>query len=215
MTGDAREERRAQLLDAAQQVFAAKGYHETKVSDIVAAAGVAQGTFYLYFDSKRAVFDALIRSCAQTFAAAVAGFRPLAETEEADAQALESLARQIQVLLGMYRQNAALMHLLLIKAPATDTEAYLAVEEMRRALAGVIEQNLRTAMLRGRVRPLDPRIAAESVVGMVERVALRWYLGVAETEPAAETPDPAQAADQLARLVLFGLTGRPRSGPAR
>ena len=52
---------RRRLLDAAEQVFAALGYHEASVVKITDAAGVAAGTFYLYFDSKKAIFDELVR----------------------------------------------------------------------------------------------------------------------------------------------------------
>src|SRR6478672_6733328 len=45
-------DRRASLLDAARQIFAVKGVEAARVSEIVARAGVAQGTFYLYFASK-------------------------------------------------------------------------------------------------------------------------------------------------------------------
>lgn len=51
---------RSRLREAAIAVFARKGFHETKVSDIVAEAGVSQPTFYLYFDSKEAAFDAFV-----------------------------------------------------------------------------------------------------------------------------------------------------------
>jgi AcrR family transcriptional regulator len=53
---ETREARRAQILESALTVFATKGYHETSVTDLVDAAGVARGTFYLYFDSKEAIF---------------------------------------------------------------------------------------------------------------------------------------------------------------
>src|SRR3954465_15205498 len=52
-------DRREQLLDAALAVFGAEGYSAAKVSDIVGRAGVAQGTFYLYFRSKQEVMLAL------------------------------------------------------------------------------------------------------------------------------------------------------------
>lgn len=52
--------RRRQILDAAARVFAARGYHETSVADIIQDAGIARGTFYLYFESKRAVFGEMI-----------------------------------------------------------------------------------------------------------------------------------------------------------
>ncbi len=41
-------------------MFAAKGYHGTRISDIIDAAGIARGTFYLYFESKSAIFLELI-----------------------------------------------------------------------------------------------------------------------------------------------------------
>src|SRR5262245_20234579 len=52
-------DRREQLLDAALAVFSAGGHSAAKVSDIVGRAGVAQGTFYLYFRSKPEVMLAL------------------------------------------------------------------------------------------------------------------------------------------------------------
>ncbi|MCA0294179.1 MAG: TetR/AcrR family transcriptional regulator [Actinobacteria bacterium] len=55
-----RDARRAQLVDAAARSFAAKGVNDTSVADIVRAAGVAQGTFYLYFESKDDVVVAVV-----------------------------------------------------------------------------------------------------------------------------------------------------------
>ena len=55
-----RAARREQVLSCAVRVFSHKGYHATTVSDIIAEAGVARGTFYLYFKSKRAIFDELL-----------------------------------------------------------------------------------------------------------------------------------------------------------
>src|SRR3954454_7437339 len=51
-------DRRTQLLEAAPSVFARKGYEEATVSEIVTRAGVAQGTFYLYFPGKEALAGA-------------------------------------------------------------------------------------------------------------------------------------------------------------
>ncbi len=57
-----REERQAQILAAAIQLFAEKGFHDTKVSEIAGRAGVSQGTVYWYFDSKEALFEAAFMS---------------------------------------------------------------------------------------------------------------------------------------------------------
>src|SRR4051812_48531371 len=59
------EQRRAKLqaiLDAALDVFADKGFADTRLDDVALRAGVAKGTLYLYFDSKQTLFEALIRS---------------------------------------------------------------------------------------------------------------------------------------------------------
>src|SRR5438046_10621848 len=61
----ARDERRQQLIDAAKDVFAKKGYHAATVDDITRAAGVAKGTFYLYFGEKREVYYELVRTFLQ------------------------------------------------------------------------------------------------------------------------------------------------------
>ena len=54
------QERKQQLLDKAAELFAERGYAETRVIDIVRAAGVAKGLFYWYFDNKEAVFEELV-----------------------------------------------------------------------------------------------------------------------------------------------------------
>jgi AcrR family transcriptional regulator len=63
-----RDRRRAQILKAATGVFAAKGFHQTRISDVIAAAGIARGTFYLYFDSKGELFLGLLRELLQDIA---------------------------------------------------------------------------------------------------------------------------------------------------
>ena len=55
-----REERRERVLRAAMQVFAQKGYHATSVGDIIKQAEIARGTFYLYFENKRQIFEAIL-----------------------------------------------------------------------------------------------------------------------------------------------------------
>jgi AcrR family transcriptional regulator len=57
----AREATGRELLGAALDTFVKKGYHGTTISDIVGAAGVTQGTFYLYYENKADIFSALLR----------------------------------------------------------------------------------------------------------------------------------------------------------
>src|SRR5436190_6193221 len=63
-----RLDRRTQLLSAARAVFAKKGYEDATVSEIVTRAGVAQGTFYLYFPGKEALAGAFAEILSERFA---------------------------------------------------------------------------------------------------------------------------------------------------
>jgi AcrR family transcriptional regulator len=58
-------ERKQQLLDAAEALFASQGYRATRIADICAAAGVAKGLFYWYFETKESLFAELVRSTRQ------------------------------------------------------------------------------------------------------------------------------------------------------
>ena len=55
-------ETRRRLLDAAERVFGELGFYDASIVKITEAAGVAQGTFYLYFASKQEIFEELPRS---------------------------------------------------------------------------------------------------------------------------------------------------------
>lgn len=55
-------ERKQQLLDAAAELFAARGYSATRIADICREAGVAKGLFYWYFPTKGALFAELVRT---------------------------------------------------------------------------------------------------------------------------------------------------------
>ena len=66
-----RESRRASVLKVARQIFSKKGYHDTSIDDLIEAADIARGTFYLYFESKRAIFDELLDHLVTTLQAQV------------------------------------------------------------------------------------------------------------------------------------------------
>src|SRR5215475_16041132 len=66
-----RERTRRELLAAAERVLADKGLHDTKISDIAAAADVGVGTFYLHFPTKEALFDAVVEDTMRRLKATV------------------------------------------------------------------------------------------------------------------------------------------------
>src|SRR5260221_13057588 len=71
-----KSERRQQILSVARDVFARRGYHQMTIDDIALQAGVARGTFYLYFEDKRAVFSDLIDRFASQLTMAIVRIVP-------------------------------------------------------------------------------------------------------------------------------------------
>lgn len=82
------QERKDEILNAAMELFASKGYEQTSVSDIVKKIGVAQGTFYYYFKSKEEVINA---ACERTLASRIEQVKNLVESKQWNA--LEKLTR--------------------------------------------------------------------------------------------------------------------------
>src|SRR3954452_25564840 len=66
-----RESRRSAVLAVARRIFSQKGYHATSIHDLIEGADIARGTFYLYFESKRAIFDELLDDLVATLKAQV------------------------------------------------------------------------------------------------------------------------------------------------
>jgi AcrR family transcriptional regulator len=54
-------DRKEEIIQAGIEVFAARGYYNTHIAQIVEKVGIAKGTFYLYFDSKKDLFVSLIK----------------------------------------------------------------------------------------------------------------------------------------------------------
>lgn len=96
--------RRAELIEAAMRLFADRGLDDTAVSDIVAAAQVAQGTFYLYFESKADVVNAVVVDISEKI---VEGVEEIAD--EADTPALEKIVRMRDALLSVVSEDTALL----------------------------------------------------------------------------------------------------------
>src|SRR5207249_8991221 len=62
-----KEEARSRILDAANKVFAERGYHEATMEDIAKRLGVSKGAIYLYFSSKEDLFEAMVKTAPQAF----------------------------------------------------------------------------------------------------------------------------------------------------
>ncbi len=157
-------ERRQQILNAARDVFARRGYHAAKIDEIVAAAGIARGTFYLYFEDKRAIFEEIVdRTIARLGMAIVrVDLRPSAGTV-AD-QVRENIRRIVHILLEDRATTKILLSDALGVDPAFDRKLLSLYDEM----ATLLGTSLSDGQALGIVREGDVRLMSWLTMGALK-----------------------------------------------
>jgi len=185
----------ARLLDAGGTVFADRGYHASRVDDIVKAAATSHGTFYLYFASKQDLFRAVAVEVATEM---VDLARDLPALDRHDAAADAALRDWLDGFATLYRRHGAFIR--------TWTEAEIADSEI-----GAIGNDLVIEFSRelaGRVRTaapdLDPAVTAFALVSMIERTN---YL----VEGRRLHLDVTQTSQTLAAVTMAALHGAGRT----
>lgn len=187
------EDRRATLLLAARRVFAAKGYHAAGVSDVVEAAGVARGTFYNHFDSKRAIFQAVL---ADLIAEVEGVVQPIDVAQPIPQQVDANLRRMFAVVT-----RPDLGRLLFAEALGLDDECDAALRDFYdRALARMARAIDRGKDL-GVVRPCDSALVARLIIGMIKEPAFQAMLH-------GEPVDQDAVIAELAAMLWVGVVRR-------
>lgn len=159
-------ERRQQILNAARDVFARRGYHAAKIDEIVATAGIARGTFYLYFEDKRTIFEEIVdRTIARVGTAIVrVDVRPSAGSV-AD-QVRENIRRIVQILLEDRATTKILLSDALGVDPAFDRKLLFLYDEMSTLLG----TSLSDGQALGIVSDGDVRLMSWLMMGALKEV---------------------------------------------
>ena len=160
-----RANRRREILHAARRVFAEKGYHQTHVADVIAAAGIARGTFYLYFESKAAIFVELLDGLLDELRAAIVGV----ETEEGAPPVEMQLVGSVQRILRTVVENRALTRIIVREAVGIDAEVDARLKAFYDELLDYIRTTLENGKRIGFVRDIDTEIAALCVLGTIKQ----------------------------------------------
>ncbi|GAC1536624.1 MAG: TetR/AcrR family transcriptional regulator [Polyangiales bacterium] len=161
-----RERRRAQILQRARDVFARKGYHQAKIDDIVAAAGVARGTFYLYFHDKRSIFEELVNRFFQTIAMAVGRIDVKGDVEE-------QIKGNVSRILAVCQEDPGMTKILLADAIGLDAEFDRRLLAFYADLEALLEASLGEGQELGIVQAGDRRVRAHFLLGGVKEVVLQ------------------------------------------
>jgi len=193
-----RDERRAQLVQAAREIFGEKGYHESTVDDITRRAGVAKGTFYLYFSEKKEVYYDLVRSFFQRIVD-VAAATPVGVTN--GEELYQRYALGAMKMFQTFAEHHQLARLVYRESASIDPNVEKMLHEFYQKIAHLEAENVRLGQRLGVMGKVDPMVAAYSHIGMVERTALGLM-----REPNA--PPNEVVVKELLKLAYFGL--RPR-----
>ena len=183
------ERTRRRLLEAAEQVFAELGYHDASIVKITEAAGVGQGTFYLYFASKKTVFDEVVLDL---------NTRVRHAMTEASAEGRTRAERELLGFGAFFRFTAEHPALYRIVRQVEFVSPETLQLHYERLTDGYVH-GLQAAMDAGEVSPGDPEVLAWSLMGIGELVGMRWILWNGSTE----MPEPVF--DELARIIVRAL----------
>ena len=179
------------LLDAAAEEFGEKGFHEGSISGITRRAGVALGSFYTYFDSKDAIFRALVRDMSDQVRDRVApAIRAAPDQIAAERAGLLSFLEFVRGHKEIYR--------IIDEAEFVDPESFRAHYA---TTAERIEQRLKAAAQRGEVRADVSDVHAWAVMGMNVFLGLRFGVW-------GEDYTPDAVADAVADMLRDGLAPR-------
>jgi AcrR family transcriptional regulator len=204
----------AALKAAARRLFAERGFVNTKITDITAAAGRATGSFYDHYTSKEELLQALLADMeAQAGAALGGGSGHTSEhtsehAPEHDLADRETLREHLGIAWRVFEDHLPVMVALFQANVLGD----LASGRAWRSLAdetAMLRRHLEVARDAGRYVPGDPEIVAAAIGGMLSMLGF----AVLTAGPEAPRASSEEIVDTLTNLLLTGLTGPPAPSP--
>ena len=166
-------DKRRLILDAGVRVFARRGFHHCRVSDVADEAGVAYGLVYHYFDSKEEILNTLFLERWQVMLDAIA------EIDARDLPARDKLHGVAGFIIDSYRHDPDLMKVIIVEVTrAANSFGRLHLEKIREAYAG-IARIVETARDEGSFKSDIPaEFAAMCFYGAIEQLLTGWIFGV-------------------------------------
>ena len=195
-TGDpAKLERRRQILEAAKAVFADSGYHGASIHAIIERAQIARGTFYLYFESKAAVFDSILDHAMTD----LRGRLHRIEVGDPAAPPPQVALRDQVVSVFEYIVGDRPLAMLLLSAGHTpDAEAAERLDQFFAEVRDLLRRAFESGMEIGLVRKVDTELAAAAMLGMIRGVVEQLV-----TQPKA--PPVEHVVDEILIIALRGV----------
>lgn len=193
-------------MQIALEKFARLGYHQTKISDIVQEAGVAQGTFYWHFKSKEAIALEIIETGKEQLLQVIAqGYRQDPGDIADMVKASEALFHR---LFNFATENRHLMEILLMGNGADQT-IRKRISATRNAMEQAFRRNIERAIeLQMLPVGIEVELRAALLMSMCDGLLSRWLFGSEDIHSKVAEASAQQLASELANFEFYGLLGK-------
>ncbi|HEX8076146.1 MAG TPA: TetR/AcrR family transcriptional regulator [Thermoleophilaceae bacterium] len=197
-------DKRRLILDAAIRVFAEKGFHHCRVSDVADEAGVAYGLVYHYFDSKEEILNSLFIERWQLMLDAIVEI-----DEMRDVPARDKLYMVASFIIDSYRFEPNLMKVIIVEVTrAANTFGRLHLPKIREAydlIAGIVDNARRDGSFKS---DISAEFAAMCFYGAIEQLLSGWIFDLL---PATEE-EFERAKSLVVEAICGGLETEPSQG---
>ena len=195
MTTHDPETTRSRILDAALNIFARKGYHDTRMDEIVEESHTSKGSIYFHFPNKERLFLALVDQFADLLE------RRVVEAIEQEEKGMKRVRIALEVCLdtfGKYRRPAKI---LLVQAVGLGTTFENKRNAINDRFAQLIATYLQEAVEVGDIAPVDTEVVSHAWMGAIYNLVIRWvYTG---------DPTPDRIITGLVPLLLHSVNYQP------
>lgn len=180
------------ILFAAEKYFGEKGYYNTSITDVCALAGVAPGTFYIYFPDKIGIFRYLVRNLSK-------GLRKEISSKIKDCKTrYEAEQAGFRAFFDFIADHPSL-YKIIWQAQMVDEEIF---KEYYSNIGQRYVRGLAEAQKRGEVAGIEPEVLAYCFMGITNFVGLRWVIW-------EETKVPEEVLQNVLKFVREGAFSRP------
>ena len=191
---------REKIIHAARRVFAEKGYSQTRIQDLLKAAGVSPGAFYNYFSNKEELFLEIVREAGDGFRDSIKKIRQSRIRIGSQEELYSVLTESIRYFFEFVKRNKAGVRILFREQQNANPRIRETLNEIVAEIHQDLKRDIQRGINMGRIAISDPEIAAWGIISAVSGVGLN-YLG----HPKIEQERLTKA---LAELILLGLFKR-------